>query len=196
MRGSHLVEEGNLAQLGIIPADAGLTRVSVVEVILNRDHPRGCGAHCNNDIRRIFPGGSSPRMRGSLTFPRVAYALAGIIPADAGLTCTVELSEFAFWDHPRGCGAHHLCLYSRLDNLGSSPRMRGSLSVLKHIYDTMGIIPADAGLTYSHSLHHITIWDHPRGCGAHSSSGHRGRSVQGSSPRMRGSQNPLTLLLR
>ena len=70
---------------------------------------------------------------------------------------------------------------------GSSPRVRGSLGAYDLTSDILGIIPAGAGLTYSHSLYHITIWDHPRGCGAHMASSSSSLGYSGSSPRVRGS---------
>ena len=52
-----------------------------------------------------------------------------------------------------------------------------------------GIIPAGAGLTYSHIQNFIIHWDHPRGCGAHSALLSRIHGLGGSSPRVRGSPN-------
>ena len=90
MRGSHLVEEGNLAQLGIIPADAGLTVTMTFGAFFQGDHPRGCGAHPFTYAMREDTPGSSPRMRGSQGTVCVIVLLCGIIPADAGLTETIE----------------------------------------------------------------------------------------------------------
>ncbi len=74
---------------------------------------------------------------------------------------------------------------------GSSPRMRGSQAYLHLLGPIFGIIPAHAGLTRRTHGPKLTGRDHPRACGAHSSSNASTLGYQGSSPRMRGS-----LLLR
>ena len=50
---------------------------------------------------------------------------------------------------------------------GSSPRMRGAQTAELLAHDELGIIPADAGSTSSHSVHLVIVEDHPRGCGEH-----------------------------
>ena len=45
MRGAHVVGAHDGGQRGIIPADAGSTRVEVPDVRAREDHPRGCGEH-------------------------------------------------------------------------------------------------------------------------------------------------------
>ena len=65
--------------------------------------------------------------------------------------------------------------------------MRGSLYDRRQTHGGFGIIPAHAGLTSSWLSQFISLRDHPRACGAHSSSATRLSCPQGSSPRMRGS---------
>ena len=50
-----------------------------------------------------------------------------------------------------------------------------------------GVIPAGAGLTVERAQGGIRAWDHPRGCGAHQKAETIKSTVQGSSPRVRGS---------
>ena len=52
---------------GIIPAYAGNTQMSAITGLPMRDHPRVCGEHMSR--RSVQPrwGGSSPRMRGTLS---------------------------------------------------------------------------------------------------------------------------------
>ena len=86
MRGSHLATCQYYIVRGIIPAHAGLTRIDITFNIMDWDHPRACGAHCNAfDLVRIHKG-SSPRMRGSLPHAPMSFLQVGIIPAHAGLT--------------------------------------------------------------------------------------------------------------
>ena len=50
-------------------------------------------------------------------------------------------------DHPRGCGEHAVAPIIGNIIRGSSPRMRGALSVINPYPPARGIIPADAGST-------------------------------------------------
>ena len=134
---------------------------------LYRDHPRGCGAHrCATRIaaRRW---GSSPRVRGSQGKAGIGRRGGGIIPAGAGLTDSCASCDAPVWDHPRGCGAHLFDDCELAKALGSSPRVRGSLS------SPPRALPPS--------------WDHPRGCGAHHRRLAARRLSTGSSPRVRGS---------
>ena len=90
-------------------------------------------------------------------------------------------------DHPRACGAHFWPSYEKRGTMGSSPRMRGSHDARAFKPRETGIIPAHAGLTILQERRLVCIGDHPRACGAHSPSSAMSASVQGSSPRMRGS---------
>ena len=86
-------------------------------------------------------------MRGSLA-QLVAYmGTPGIIPAHAGLTVIRSTFSRSRKDHPRACGAHNGLTTLDSIELGSSPRMRGSLIVDLLKDGTAGIIPAHAGLT-------------------------------------------------
>ena len=50
--------------------------------------------------------GSSPRMRGALTWVPDTHAESRIIHADAGSTALLSTYDVADKDHPRGCGEH------------------------------------------------------------------------------------------
>ena len=71
-------------------------------------------------------------------------------------------------DHPRVCGEHSLMIRSRTCLQGSSPRMRGALSLIFPVLLLAGIIPAYAGSTVRHSAAPPYSRDHPRVCGEHS----------------------------
>ena len=159
-------------------------------------------------MRHGIREGSSPRMRGSRYTIKTIYVDDGIIPAHAGLTeaaalvhprtrgiipAHAGLTLFNFnsrsrkRDHPRACGAHVFVTMTGSGALGSSPRMRGSPSVCGESRDGLGIIPAHAGLTILTSRLERRKRDHPRACGAHYRSSILGFTLEGSSPRMRGS---------
>ena len=64
--------------------------------------------------------------------------------------------------------------------------MRGTPCTLSSGYLSVRIIPADAGNTRVRSPWRLLSWDHPRGCGEHSSRLKSMVWATGSSPRMRG----------
>ncbi len=156
--------------------------VNVVQV----DHPRGCGEHCNM-LRCLFRiRGSSPRMRGALMARLVLICMAGIIPADAGSTVRIHRWRKNRRDHPRGCGEHRYGMLRDKLTMGSSPRMRGALTMRDGMSYLERIIPADAGSTIFIRFSTSETQDHPRGCGEHLSISTNAVPMLGSSPRMRG----------
>ena len=81
----------------------------IVPRLLSGDHPRGCGEHFLADHHREHA--------------------PGIIPADAGSTLSLPDSQSLHWDHPRGCGEHRIRQWGDRPGAGSSPRMRGALTI-------------------------------------------------------------------
>ena len=126
-------------------------------------------------------------MRGSLFDGSKDIAINGIIPAHAGLTRTSMAVSCCVRDHPRACGAHIINKVNLATFLGSSPRMRGSLSLSISSTSLFGIIPAHAGLTVALSRAVSILRDNPRACGAHTNLAFLLEFSLGSSPRMRGS---------
>ena len=170
----------------IIPADAGSTGIDRTTYNTGQDHPRGCGEHKELSWIMQVSLGSSPRMRGALLVQAERADQVGIIPADAGSTMRWNGRTRKTRDHPRGCGEHSSNVLSMLGDKGSSPRMRGALHPRIAHQLGPGIIPADAGSTWTSTS---TTWrspDHPRGCGEHGYPYLRFSSSSGSSPRMRG----------
>ena len=189
VRGSRVPELVTDDVGGIIPAGAGLTRRMFPALCMRRDHPRGCGAHFPAPRQGCHISGSSPRVRGSHNRRTTRSSGHGIIPAGAGLTTSSTSASAAPRDHPRGCGAHPQTTCERWDLQGSSPRVRGSRIDNAHAEARRGIIPAGAGLTHEHDSERGRAWDHPRGCGAHSSKRQSSPLLMGSSPRVRGSRD-------
>ena len=88
--------------------------------------------------------------------------------------------------HPRVCGENDAGGSSRNSSRGSSPRVRGKLSVARSGCRLRGLIPACAGKTWS-ILRLLAIGRaHPRVCGENSLAGIALKIVVGSSPRVRG----------
>ena len=125
-------------------------------------------------------------MRGAQDYGRYEFLLAGIIPADAGSTPLFNALYLYVTDHPRGCGEHLNFAVSKIQLVGSSPRMRGALLAVKVLIVQVGIIPADAGSTGWHICIIPGRGDHPRGCGEHYATPLSSFLALGSSPRMRG----------
>ncbi len=188
MRGSPHDSRNASRRHGIIPAHAGLTMHDYAFADSLRDHPRACGAHSHQRCVEQTSVGSSPRMRGSQVKDNGATDKPGIIPAHAGLTSSEYTAYRADRDHPRACGAHKQIEATGDPELGSSPRMRGSLMKQAVERRLLGITPAHAGLTGRSTALIPAAKDHPRACGAHFQLWKRARKSKGSSPRMRGSR--------
>ena len=191
MRGSLILPVDCVGRGGIIPAHAGLTSSHTRAGSSLRDHPRACGAHIRNNNATNCELGSSPRMRGSPPTVCKLQSGTGIIPAHAGLTQHRMGRIQGPRDHPRACGAHNAKVNHNLRYPGSSPRMRGSQEGFTLSDFKKGIIPAHAGLTGANSPSDLSSRDHPRACGAHHWYLSMKKPPRGSSPRMRGSQEPV-----
>ena len=89
-------------------------------------------------------------MRGKPAASTCWRVLSGITPADAGKTNPVFNVDFAYRDHPRGCGENSLQNSIFRSFIISPPRMRGKLFSPYLGLAVVGITPADAGKTYPH----------------------------------------------
>ena len=134
--------------------------------------------------------GSSPRMRG--TPSRVAFGARrrGLIPTYAGNTSSSWCSVWYSRAHPHVCGEHTTCAWTLSAHVGSSPRMRGTRNVPQAASSFHGLIPTYAGNTDTHCVTYFTHRAHPHVCGEHSCQRCCRAMRSGSSPRMRGTQQP------
>ena len=92
-----------------------------------RDHPRVCGEHDMGLTEHQDRLGSSPRVRGTRSELHIGGVLHGIIPACAGNTTSTALLIVFGRDHPRMCGEHLKIYDDDAKEMGSSPRVRGTL---------------------------------------------------------------------
>ena len=152
------------------------------------DHPRVCGEHFACHQTSFLVSGSSPRMRGTPVLDPPCRRRFGIIPAYAGNTIVAGVSLSCSRDHPRVCGEHGDETQESIEDLGSSPRMRGTRRVVKIVEFRTGIIPAYAGNTRLPRRSCAGLWDHPRVCGEHVFADGHIEDAAGSSPRMRGTR--------
>ena len=132
---------------GIIPAYAGNTFSATPTPTSTGDHPRACGEHTTHDLFVVAELGSSPRMRGTHLQRAYDAQRHGIIPAYAGNTARSRCRCRTARDHPRVCGEHRVEPLGPVVELGSSPRMRGTLLYALYAVNSGGIIPAYAGNT-------------------------------------------------
>ena len=158
-----------------------------------RDHPRVCGEHRACGVLHRPCRGSSPRVRGTQSPDWTSPRRSGIIPACAGNTTPSERSSPLTRDHPRVCGEHigDLGTFEFIE--GSSPRVRGTRLRARLRRLRNGIIPACAGNTSSWLPRIKCLRDHPRVCGEHITSTEGTAESTGSSPRVRGTQGPITM---
>ena len=110
----------------IIPAHAGNSFPSRSPPRTRTDHPRACGELGGHRRHRVARAGSSPRMRGTLVANVVTWEPDRIIPAHAGNSLVSIVSSHASPDHPRACGELDLSEIAGEQQVGSSPRMRGT----------------------------------------------------------------------
>ena len=113
--------------------------------------------------------GSSPRGRGTLTWPA---------PNWPALTV-----------HPRVGGEHSGCFWPLLNNFGSSPRGRGTPKFARGRTRLRRFIPAWAGNTLIGMGSSTAGTVHPRVGGEHTAAAIRIRHFSGSSPRGRGTRS-------
>ncbi len=90
----------------IIPAHAGNTLQALFYYVIFRDHPRSCGEYGIGEKANARIIGSSPLMRGILTFNQESVQIKRIIPAHAGNTYLLRFAQALFKDHPRSCGEY------------------------------------------------------------------------------------------
>ncbi len=155
------------SRVRIIPAYAGSTRTGSSQPLTLPDHPRLRGEH--DQPQDPDPGGegSSPPTRGARGGTTPGRAAAGIIPAYAGSTRTVNRLGFGAMDHPRLRGEHIPTGCVAGIATGSSPPTRGAQFWHGYTPSCLGIIPAYAGSTMAHTGSATGATDHPRLRGEH-----------------------------
>jgi len=116
-------------------------------------------------------------------------ALGRFIPAHAGNTSRRPTGTRNATVHPRACGEHPARRRAAFQAVGSSPRMRGTLTDEIGTVSVDRFIPAHAGNTTTPSRTARSSSVHPRACGEHAAGDLAHRGGLGSSPRMRGTRS-------
>ena len=189
VRGTRLRGSGVPIRDRFIPAGAGNTCARRTPYRPEPVHPRGCGEH----IFRLSPArwmpGSSPRVRGTRHHRQPHRQPRRFIPAGAGNTAVRLVCTASIPVHPRGCGEHTERFLRAVLSGGSSPRVRGTLKSKPADNPQYRFIPAGAGNTHQRPCLSLRDPVHPRGCGEHTGPAGKGRSLIGSSPRVRGTRS-------
>ena len=109
MRGKLYGNCGLSPPVGITPADAGKTGLSMVNM--------------------KWEQGSPPRMRGKHPSILIYFSEPRITPADAGKTPTQSVSAIPIRDHPRGCGENVSTAVSCVSAYGITPADAGKTNL-------------------------------------------------------------------
>ena len=149
-------------------------------------HPRVCGEQLELCNCKITSGGSSPRVRGTVTGLHAVILRSRFIPACAGNSLGYACLSVAHAVHPRVCGEQGSWLQGRGIKPGSSPRVRGTVHLCRQYGPIKRFIPACAGNRFSIVLNVVSTAVHPRVCGEQVPGPLESRPHAGSSPRVRG----------
>ena len=124
-----------------------------------------CGEQCDKTNTRHGLLGSPPRVRGTAK-PRLFLVLdARITPACAGNSFPFVIIHEIQKDHPRVCGEQYDANMENAVEVGSPPRVRGTVDFFPLGSGIVRITPACAGNSYSSHQRTPQAQDHPRVCG-------------------------------
>ena len=151
-------------------------------------HPRGCGERVVIPTALLSTIGSSPRVRGTARSVRVVRSAVRFIPAGAGNGQPWALSLCQIAVHPRGCGERCPDCGTEQIITGSSPRVRGTVNLGKEAKYMNRFIPAGAGNGFARKEFLTATAVHPRGCGERPWAILADSMLNGSSPRVRGTE--------
>ena len=151
--------------LGDHPRVCGEQQVRESICGLRLDHPRVCGEQHHTTAWPVWPGGSPPRVRGTVCKKRKAPCSIGITPACAGNRKKETSRVLLFGDHPRVCGEQFGISPAKNDRGGSPPRVRGTGAADLEAGNRHRITPACAGNSRFLVVASPVNRDHPRVCG-------------------------------
>ena len=192
VRGTRFQSQPSTQHMRFIPACAGNTTSASRRGCARTVHPRVCGEHLLRLRYMAVMYGSSPRVRGTHGGGRSSFVWCRFIPACAGNTRQETALAVPLQVHPRVCGEHAGTNWQDVTNVGSSPRVRGTL-LLFHLGDgRRRFIPACAGNTQGPWLSRDQRSVHPRVCGEHIARAAAAFNKAGSSPRVRGTPTVCT----
>ncbi len=168
-RGTHHRCRNEIWRTRFIPAGAGNTAKPRSISNITTVHPRRRGEHPITHCWRKRTHGSSPQARGTHDADHETVCIRRFIPAGAGNTSSIELTENACAVHPRRRGEHTYCRFNSSPPPGSSPQARGTPATHIALVERGRFIPAGAGNTMSTPPTCGARAVHPRRRGEHGS---------------------------
>ena len=156
-------------------------------------HPRVYG-ELSEKLRGPFTlPGSSPRVRGTRRQQGLIRFPQRFIPACTGNSITSGSSSSRIAVHPRVYGELRAATWRRLQDNGSSPRVRGTRISEEDIADRLRFIPACTGNSSSAMWPTPPTTVHPRVYGELDNRKTDRIKIRGSSPRVRGTLRPSSI---
>ena len=172
-----------------IPAHAGKTQNTLLNLPRRQEHPRARGENCSHRLVGTLQPGTSPRTRGKrLNFQDKILARRNI-PAHAGKTFTDSTVPARMSEHPRARGENVVLLSAGLRLVGTSPRTRGKPRPQRRNNIHRRNIPAHAGKTFLSVFLTIYYQEHPRARGENVTIEALEYLDVGTSPRTRGKRH-------
>ena len=151
-------------------------------------HPRVCGERLESVVAELADHGSSPRVRGTALVDLAVLLGARFIPACAGNGSPLSDDMRVVPVHPRVCGERQSDPAFRIPRSGSSPRVRGTVFPGGFLVSGERFIPACAGNGREPPSRPSRPTVHPRVCGERLPLDDDVSQVDGSSPRVRGTE--------
>ena len=188
LRGTGSDTINRLPTIRFVPAPAGNRNGHRYRHRPRQVHPRACGEQKNRQGNHHLAVGSSPRLRGTDHHGWTGQLQHRFIPAPAGNRDDREARLLARPVHPRACGEQCGVIGLALGQLGSSPRLRGTVSLWPSSLPGCRFIPAPAGNSCRAASCRPCGPVHPRACGEQFNHGSPNQSSDGSSPRLRGTE--------
>ncbi len=209
LRGTRLSAPGSGIQSRFIPAPAGNASCAALMFAWVSVHPRACGerdhagpyqalhkrfipAPAGNAFSHARTAGDDevhPRACGERESPYIAAEVdRGPSPRLRGTPDRQRLGRLPLPVHPRACGERVCNEGMSLFSAGSSPRLRGTLLHGDGCHAAHRFIPAPAGNAEGISSSSSLIAVHPRACGERVPTRTLSAEIDGSSPRLRGTQ--------
>ena len=151
VRGTEAGVDVLAAQRRITPACAGNSAFFSASFFANRDHPRVCGEQVIVAVGTGVGLGSPPRVRGTGSEFNIRSIFNRITPACAGNRSRHRAASGQVQDHPRVCGEQISIGATAALNLGSPPRVRGTVNANRTGPSRHRITPACAGNRIKHN---------------------------------------------
>ena len=133
--------------------------------VMDQVHPRACGGANRGVDSDGLDVGPSPRVRGSHVRHHYGTPRGGSIPARAGEPVRGTRARRGAKVHPRACGGAQSSTATPTDEMGPSPRVRGSPGREPCGHPSGGSIPARAGEPRGATGVGDARGVHPRACG-------------------------------